>query len=110
MFRRVNIVARFIDLLAQCTAFFRAQLAGSSGLFGSDLLGRGGLSSAFFLALRLHFAARRFALFRSHFPLLLTRCGSGFTLFAPIRIGEGTHRSCREQDSYTDSRECHFHR
>lgn len=110
MFRRVNIVACFIDLLAQCTAFFRAQLAGSSALFGSDLLGRSGLSSAFFFALHLHFAAQRFALFRRPFPLLLTRCGRGFTLFAPIRIGEDTHRSCREQERYTDSRECHFHR
>ena len=101
-------MACFIDLLAQCTAFFRAQLAGPSGLVGSDLLGRRrDVSPTFFLALRLHFAAQRLALLRAPFALLLT---CGFTLFAPIRIGDGTHRSCREQESYTDSGERHFHR
>ena len=109
-FRRINIVACFIDLLSQCTAFFRAQLPRSSGLFRSDLLGRRDFSPAFFLAPQLHFAAQRLALFGAPFPLLLTRCMGGFTLFAPIRIGDGTHRSCCEQESYTNSRECHFHR
>ena len=100
-------MACFVDLLAQCTPFFRTQLAGSSGLVGRDLLRRGSFAAAFFLALLLQFAAQRFALILA---LLLARRVIRFAFVAPARISEGTHRSRYEQERYTDSVECHFHR